>query len=123
MTSSQEQRSRSKHLGKIDTCKSLDPNEICVSVPRELAEVTARELSLVFFMLFPIGKAPEDSRIASVTAAFRKGEKEGLHNCRLVSVTSLPGIGMGQLVLDVISEQLEELLFLRSSQGGFSKRK
>lgn len=105
MTSSQVQRSRSKHLGKIDTCKSLDPNEICVSVPRELAEVTARELSLVFFMLFPIGKAPEDSRIASVTAAFRKGEKEGLRNCRQFRITSLPGTEMGQLVLDVISKE------------------
>lgn len=56
-------------------------------------------------MLFPIGKVPEDSRIASITAAFRKGEKEGLHNCRLFRITSLPGTGVGQLLLDVISKE------------------
>ena len=56
-------------------------------------------------MLFPIGKVPEDSWVASITAAFRKGEKEGLRNCRLFRITSLPGTEMGQLVLDVISKE------------------
>lgn len=55
---------------------------------RELAEVSASWLCVTFFMVFSIGKLCEDRRIASITAAFKKGKKDGLHNPRPVCLLS-----------------------------------
>jgi len=46
---------------------------------------------------------PEDWRITSVTPVFKKSQKEDLGNYRPVSLTSVPGKVMKQLVLDAIS--------------------
>lgn len=58
---------------------------------KELAEVSASWLCVTFFMMFSIGKLCEDGRIASITAAFKKGKKEGLHNPRPVCLLFHPG--------------------------------
>jgi len=65
----------------------------------------------------------EDWRKASVTPIFKKGEKENPQNYRLVSLTSIPGKVMEQLILSVISKQVEEKKVIRSSQHGFTKGK
>jgi len=44
----------------------------------------------------------EDWRIANATLVFKKGKKENPGNYRPVSLTSIPGKLMRQLVLDVI---------------------
>ena len=54
---------------------------------------------------------------------FKKGKKEDPGNCRPVSLTSVPGKVMKQLVLDAISEQLEKTTVIRNSQHGFTKEK
>uniref|UniRef100_A0A8B9ZP01 Reverse transcriptase domain-containing protein n=1 Tax=Anas zonorhyncha TaxID=75864 RepID=A0A8B9ZP01_9AVES len=70
-----------------------------------------------------MGEVPEDWRIANVTPDFRKGKKEDAGNYRPVSLTSVPGKVLEQLVLDAISKQLEEKKVTRSSQHGFTKGK
>jgi len=80
--------------------------------------VIAKPLSIVFKM----GEVSKDWRVDS-TPAFKKGEKEKQENYRKVSLTSVPGKVMEQLVLDVISKQLEEKKIIRSSQHGFTKGK
>ena len=60
-----------------------------------------------------MGEVPEDWRIANVASDFRNG-KEDLQNYRLVSLTSVPGKVMEQLVLDTLFKQLEEKV-IRSS--------
>ena len=66
---------------------------------------------------------PGDWRIADGTLVFKKGEKDDLGNCRPVSLTSVPGKVIEQLVLDAISKQLEKKKVIRSSQHGFTKGK
>jgi len=66
---------------------------------------------------------PEDWRKDSVTPVFKKGKKEDPGNYRPVSLTSIPGKVMEQLILDVISKQVEEKKVIRSSQHGFTKGK
>jgi len=56
------------------------------------------------------------------TPVFKKG-KEDPGNYRPVSLTSIPGKAIEQLVLDAISKQLEEKKVIRSSQYGFTKGK
>ena len=70
-----------------------------------------------------MGEVSEDRRIASVTPVFIKGKKENLRNKRPVSLISIPGKLMEQLVLDVTSKQVEEKKVIRSSQHGFTKGK
>jgi len=64
---------------------------------------------------------PEDWRKASVTLAFKKGKKEDPG--RPVSLTSIPGKVMEQLILEVTIRQVEETKVIGSSQHGFTKRK
>ena len=66
---------------------------------------------------------PEDWRISNVTPVFKKGKKKDLGNYRPVSLTSVPGKVLEQLVLEAISKQLEEKKVMRSSQHGFTKGK
>jgi len=66
---------------------------------------------------------PEDWRKANVTPIFKKGKKEDPGNYRPVSLTSIPGKVMEQLIPDVIIKQVVEKNFIRSSQHGFTKGK
>ena len=45
-----------------------------------------------------MGEVPEDWRIASVTSVFKKGKKKDLGNYGTVSLTSIPGKVVEQLV-------------------------
>ncbi|PKU31187.1 rna-directed dna polymerase from mobile element jockey-like [Limosa lapponica baueri] len=69
------------------------------------------------------GEVPEDWRKANVTPVFKKVKKENLGNYRPVSLTSIPGKVMEQLIMDVISKHVEEKKVIRSGQHGFIKGK
>jgi len=58
---------------------------------------------------------PEDWRKPNVTPVFKKGKKEDPRNYRLVSLTSILGKMMEQLILEVIIKQVEEKKVIRSS--------
>ena len=45
-------------LSNLDTHKSMDPNEMHVQVLRELAEATARPLSIIFDKLWGMREVP-----------------------------------------------------------------
>ena len=66
---------------------------------------------------------PEGWRIAIVALVFKEGKKEDLGNHRPVSLTSVPGKVIKQLVLAAISQQLEEKKVIRNSHHGFTKGK
>ena len=99
----------------------MGPDAVHLWVLRELAEVIAELLSVIFERSWKIKAVPEDWRIANVTPVFKKGKKEDPGNFRPVSLTSVPGKVVEQLVLDAISRQLEEKEVIRSSQHGFTK--
>ncbi|GAB0190168.1 hypothetical protein GRJ2_001482100 [Grus japonensis] len=100
-----------EHLGKLDTHKSMGPNRIRPQVLRELADVIARPLSIIFERSWKTGEVLEDWRKANVTLVFKKGKEEDPGNYRPVSLTSIPG------------KMMEQLILIGGGQHGFTKGK
>ena len=91
---------------------------------RKLADVAAKPLSIVFGRSWRTGEVPEDQRKASVTSVFQKGRKgDPGRSYRPVSLTSIPGKVMEQLILEVILKHVEEKKVIRSSQHELTKGK
>ena len=66
---------------------------------RELAGVIAEPLSAIYLCSWLSGEVPEDWRLADVTPSY----KEDLGNYRPVSLTSVPGKVMEQIILGEIT--------------------
>ncbi|KFP29221.1 RNA-directed DNA polymerase from mobile element jockey, partial [Colius striatus] len=95
-------------LGKLKAHKSLGPEVMHPRVLRELADVIAKPLSIIFEQSWRTGEVPEDWRKASVTPVFKKGRKDDPGNYRPVSLTSISGKVMEQLILNVITKHMKE---------------
>ncbi|GAB0209533.1 mitochondrial enolase superfamily member 1 [Grus japonensis] len=118
----EEDRVRDR-LGKLNIHKSMGPDGMYPQVLKELADVIARPLSIIFERSWRTGEVPEDWRKASVTLVLKKGKKEDPGNYRPVSLTSIPGKVMEQLILGVINKHVEEKEVIGSGQHGFTKGK
>jgi len=110
-------------LSYLNAHKSMGPDGMHPRVLRELADVITEPLSIIFERSWRTGEVPEDWRKASVTPVFRKGKNEDPGNYRPVSLTSIPGKMMEQIILEVIIKQVEEKEVIRSSKHGFTKGK
>ena len=74
--------------------RSLTPTNqwpIHPRVLRELADIIARPLSIIFEKSWRTGDVPEDWRKANVTPIYKKGSRENPGNSRPISLTSIPG--------------------------------
>ncbi|KGL78634.1 hypothetical protein N309_08012, partial [Tinamus guttatus] len=96
------------YLGKLDPHKSMGPDGMHPRVLRELAEVIAEPLSIIFERSWRAEEVPEDWKKANVTPVFRKSKREEPGNYRPVSFTSVPGKVMEQLILQIISRYVKE---------------
>jgi len=110
-------------LGDLNVHKSMGPDGMHPQVLRELADVIAEALSIIFERSRRTGKVSEDWRKANVTPIFKKGKKEDPGNYRPVSLNFILGKVMEQLILVVIMKQVEEKKVIRRSQHGFTKGK
>ena len=96
-------------------------DEIHPRVLREPAEVIAEPLSIICQRSLLTGEVPEDWRLASVTPIYKKGCREDPGNYRPVSLTSVPGKIMEQIVLREITRHMQVNRGIRPSQHGFTK--
>ena len=67
-----------------------------------MAGVIAELLSAIYQGSWLSGEVPEDWRLADVTPVYKKGRKENVGNYRTVSLTSVPGKVMEQIILGEI---------------------
>jgi len=72
-------------------------------VLRELAGVISEPLFTIYQSSWLSGEVPEDWRLASVTPIYKKSCNKYLGNYRPVSLTSVPGKVMEQIILGEVT--------------------
>ncbi|GAB0206371.1 mitochondrial enolase superfamily member 1 [Grus japonensis] len=108
-------------LHHLDTHKSMGLDGTHPRVLRELAEVLTKLLSIIYQQSWLTGEVPVDWRLASMMHIHRKGRKEDLGNYGPVSLTSVPGKVIEQIILSAITWHVQDNLVIRPSQHGFMK--
>ncbi|KAK4817985.1 hypothetical protein QYF61_004098 [Mycteria americana] len=108
-------------LHHLDIHKSMGPDEIHPRVRKELADVLTKPLSIIYQQSWLTGEVLVDWRLANVAPIFKKGWKEHPGNYRPVSLTSVPGKLMEQIILSAITQHVQDNQGIKPSQHGFRK--
>ncbi|KAK4813791.1 hypothetical protein QYF61_026373 [Mycteria americana] len=108
-------------LHHLDTHKSMGLDGIHPRVLRELVEVLTKPLSILYQQSWLSGEVPLDWRLANVMPFYKKSQKEDPGNYRPVSLTSVLGKVMEQIILSAITWHIQDNEAIRPSQHGFMK--
>ncbi|CAM5092187.1 unnamed protein product [Eretmochelys imbricata] len=90
---------------------------------KELTEGISEPLAIIFEKSWKTADIPEDWKKANIVPIYKKGTKDNTGNYKLVSLTSVPGRIMEQIVEQSICKHLEDNEVINNSQHGFVKNK
>ncbi|PKU39610.1 rna-directed dna polymerase from mobile element jockey-like [Limosa lapponica baueri] len=100
---------------------SMEPDGIHPRGLRELVEVLTKPLSITDQQCWLTKDIPVDWRLTNVMPIYKKGQKEDPGNYSPVSLTSVLGKIMEQIILHAITQHIEDNQVIRPSQHGFVK--
>ncbi|KFV99092.1 hypothetical protein N327_10752, partial [Fulmarus glacialis] len=95
-------------LHHLDTHRSMGPDGIHPRVLRELAEVLIKPLRIIHQQSWLTREVPGAWKLANVTPIYMKGRKEDPGNYRPVSLTSVLGKVMEQIMLSAMTGHVQD---------------
>ena len=110
-------------INKLKTTKAAGPDGIHPILLKELKDILAKPLTIIFNNSIATGTIPEDFKLANVTPIFKKGDKKLAANYRPISLTSICCKILETILRNYIMNHLTEHRIIRESQHGFRNKK
>ena len=108
-----------KKLKGLNASKSGGPDSLTAGVLKELADVIAEPIAVLFNKSMSEGILPKNWKDANVTPLFKKGDKSKTNNYRPVSLTCILCKVMESIIRDKMMAYFESNNYLSEFQHGF----
>ena len=106
-----------QQLSRLNSNKSMGPDNISGRVLKECAISTAYPLHLLFNLSFKTGSLPADWKLAHIVPIHKKGDKDDIENYRPISLISIISKVFEKCIRDELLLECQK--FLHDSQHGF----